>query len=109
MKVADGLYSPQVESDQIESITAQVRDLVNSFMDRMFTEQVEVSGCCRCMFTMSHMFCDVDLAGRVHDSNVKATLHKQIVDGSTHTHMCTCIDREMWRKGKGGVYEKREG
>ena len=42
-QVTDGLYSPQVESEQFESITKQVKELVQGFMDRMFIEQVEVS------------------------------------------------------------------
>lgn len=43
MQIADGLYSPQVESEQFESITAQVGKVINSFMDNLFIQQVEVS------------------------------------------------------------------
>ena len=41
--MTDGLYSPQVESEQFESIIAQVKHLIDSFMDKMFDEQVVVS------------------------------------------------------------------
>ena len=42
-QLTDGLYSPQVESEQFEAITAQVKNLLDSFMDNIFTEHVNVS------------------------------------------------------------------
>ena len=44
IQVADGLYSPQVESEQFDSITNQVRKVISTFMDNLFVQQVEVSG-----------------------------------------------------------------
>ena len=60
MQVADGLYSPQVESEQFESITAQVGKVINSFMDNLFIQQVEVSHrmcvhVCGCVFEGWHV------------------------------------------------------
>ena len=50
IQVADGLYSPQVESEQFDSITSQVRKVISTFMDNLFVQQVEVSVCvCVCV------------------------------------------------------------
>lgn len=60
IQVADGLYSPQVESEQFDSITSQVRKVISTFMDNLFVQQVEVSGGvyvreCVCVFESWHV------------------------------------------------------
>ena len=42
IKLTDGLYSPKVESEQFETITKQVRNLVDNFMEQLFVEHIKV-------------------------------------------------------------------
>lgn len=42
IKLTDGLYSPQVESDQFQKISEQVKQVVDDFMDQVFLEHIEV-------------------------------------------------------------------
>ena len=41
-QLVDGLYSTHVESEQFETVTAQVRSLMDSFMDDLYREHVQV-------------------------------------------------------------------
>ena len=42
IKLTDGLYSPQVESDQFQMITRQAKEVLDQFMDKLFTEHIKV-------------------------------------------------------------------
>ena len=42
IKLTDGLYSPQVESEQFQAITCQVKDLLDQFMESLFEEHIQV-------------------------------------------------------------------
>ena len=43
IKLTDGLYSPQVESEQFQTITRQVREVVDQLMEKLFLDHIEVS------------------------------------------------------------------
>ena len=45
-QLTDGLYSPHVEAEQFEAIQAEVRSLLDSFMEKLFKEHVQV-----CVYT----------------------------------------------------------
>ncbi len=42
IKLTDGLYSPQVESEQFQKISDQIKQLVDNFMEDVFLEHIEV-------------------------------------------------------------------
>lgn len=42
IKLTDGLYSPQVESEQFQAIAREVRILLDQFMERLFEEHIKV-------------------------------------------------------------------
>lgn len=42
IKLTDGLYSPQVESEQFQTITRQVKELLSGFMEGLFLEHIKV-------------------------------------------------------------------
>ncbi len=42
IKLTDGLYSPQVESEQFQTITRQAKEVLNQFMDTLFVEHIKV-------------------------------------------------------------------
>jgi len=42
IQLTDGLYSPQVEAEQFQTISDQVKELVSNFMDKVFQEHIEV-------------------------------------------------------------------
>ncbi len=42
IKLTDGLYSPQVESEQFQTITRQVKEVLDQFMEKLFTEHIQV-------------------------------------------------------------------
>lgn len=42
IKLSDGLYSPQVESEQFQTITQQVKVLLDQFMETLFDEHIKV-------------------------------------------------------------------
>ena len=42
IQLTDGLYSPQVEVEQFQTISDQVQELVSSFMEQVFLEHIEV-------------------------------------------------------------------
>ena len=42
IKLTDGLYSPQVESDQFQTITRRAKEVLDQFMENLFTEHIKV-------------------------------------------------------------------
>lgn len=42
IKLTDGLYSPQVESDQFQEINRQVKEVLDQFMEKLFTDHIKV-------------------------------------------------------------------
>ena len=42
IKLTDGLYSPQVESDQFQAITREAKEVLDRFMEKLFTEHIKV-------------------------------------------------------------------
>lgn len=43
IKLTDGLYSPQVESEQFQTITHEFRILLDQFMEGLFVEHIKVT------------------------------------------------------------------
>ena len=43
MKLIDGLYSPEVESEQFQTINDQVKEVISQFMEQLFVEHIQVS------------------------------------------------------------------
>lgn len=42
LQLTDGLYSPHVEAEQFEAIQGEVRSVLDSFMEKLFKEHVQV-------------------------------------------------------------------
>ena len=42
LQLTDGLYSPHVEAEQFEAIQGEVKSVLDSFMEKLFKEHVQV-------------------------------------------------------------------
>lgn len=43
IKLTDGLYSPKVESEQFRTITGEVRQVLEQYMESLFVDHIKVS------------------------------------------------------------------